>query len=139
MEPPPRPLAARPATQDALIRLQSALESSWDHLTAYRGITRPGNPAYGQCYPTSRVVQWFYPAAEIASGTVWTGETLERHFWNVFVDGDRTDWVDLSWQQFPPGASVKDFQLLDRDALGDSPGTLKRCTLLLRRVQRRLG
>jgi hypothetical protein len=127
-----------PRTAAEIARLQRALGESWDHLTAYQGAIRPGNPAYGQCYPTSRVVQWFYPDAEIASGHVWTGQDLEFHFWNVFGAGDAAEWVDLTWRQFPSGSSVKDHQVLDRDALDDSLGTLERCSLLLRRVQARL-
>jgi hypothetical protein len=115
-------------------RLATAIEASWDHHTAYRGITRPGNPAFGQCYPTSRVVQFFYPEFEIACGDVWTGSSTECHFWNVRGSGDKPDWIDLSWQQFPPGSAVRQFKLLDRHLLGDSPPTVERCALLLRRV-----
>lgn len=114
--------------------LAEALEASWDHQTAYRGIIRPGNPAFGQCYPTSRVVQWFYPEFEIATGEIWTGSSIEHHFWNVQGAGDGAGWVDLTWKQFPPGSVVRRFEILDRNALGDSQGTQERCALLLRRV-----
>ena len=117
-----------------LARLAEALEASWDHRTAYRGLTRPGNPAFGQCYPTSRVVQWFFPEVEIARGEVWTGSGTECHFWNVRGSGCDAQWIDLSWKQFPPGTVVRRFELLDRPLLGDSPPTLERCELLLRRV-----
>jgi hypothetical protein len=117
-----------------LLRLREALESSWDSETAYDGVLRPGNPASGQCYPTSRVVQHFFPETEIAHGEVWTGEGLEMHFWNV-VDKDGTLFhIDLSWQQFPTGSVVKSYALRDRSTLGDSPETLKRVALLLSRV-----
>jgi hypothetical protein len=115
-------------------RLTAAVEASWDHRTAYQGITRPGNPAFGQCYPTSRVVQYFYPDTEIACGDVWTGSGTECHFWNVRGSGDEAEWIDLSWQQFPAGSVVRRFKLLDRRLLGDSPPTVERCALLLRRV-----
>ena len=36
--------------------LARALRASWDSQTAYQGAVVPGNPAFGQCYPTSRVV-----------------------------------------------------------------------------------
>jgi hypothetical protein len=85
-----------------LASLAAAIEASWDHRTAYQGITRPGNPAFGQCYPTSRVVQFFYPETEIARGDVWTGSSTECHFWNVRGSGDEAEWIDLSWKQFPP-------------------------------------
>jgi hypothetical protein len=122
-----------------LARLAAALEASWDHRTAYRGLTRPGSPAFGQCYPTSRVVQAFYPNFEIACGDVWTAAGTECHFWNIRGSGDDAEWIDLSWQQFPPGSAVKRFELLDRRHLGDSPSTVERCELLLRRVLARLA
>ena len=117
-----------------LERLAGAIEASWDHRTAYGGITRPGNPAFGQCYPTSRVVQFFYPEVEIARGNVWTGSSTECHFWNIRGSGAQAEWIDLSWKQFPPGSVVQHFELLDRRHLGDSPPTVARCALLLRRV-----
>lgn len=95
---------------------------------------QPGNPAFGQCYPTSRVVQFFYPDTEIACGDVWTGSSTECHFWNIRGSGPQAEWIDLSWRQFPPGSVVQRFELLDRRRLGDSPPTVERCALLLRRV-----
>ena len=115
-------------------RLIEAVEASWDHRTAYRGLTQPGNRAFGQCYPTSRVVQFFYPEVEIARGEVWTGSGIECHFWNVRGSGDDARWIDLTWTQFPPGSVVRRFELLDRALLADSPPTVERCELLLRRV-----
>lgn len=79
-----------------LTRLKDAIERSWDHRTAYQGATRADNPAYGQCYPTSRVVQLFYPEAEIACGDVWAGQGTECHFWNIIGTGDEATWIDLS-------------------------------------------
>jgi hypothetical protein len=114
--------------------LTRALEASWDHLTAYMGATRPDNPAYGQCYPTSRVVQWFYPEYEIAKGDVWTGASVEQHFWNVRGQDATAEWLDLSWKQFPVGSVVRHFCLLDRNTLGDSERARARCALLLDRV-----
>jgi hypothetical protein len=114
--------------------LAIALEASWDRCTAYGGVAQPGNPALGQCYPTSRVVQFFYPEVEIARGDVWTGSSTECHFWNIRGSGNDAEWIDLSWKQFPPGSVVQRFELLDRGLLGDSPATLERCALLLRRV-----
>jgi hypothetical protein len=128
-----------PSGRIDITRLARALESSWDHLTSYQGATQPNNPAYGQCYPTSRVVQWFYPEVEIARGDVWTGHRIERHFWNIRSSGKAAEWIDLSWQQFPPGSVVQNHQVLDRHTLGDSPATVERCALLLRRVLARLA
>ena len=123
----------------SLPRLRSALEASWQPDTAYLGVHQPGNPALGQCYPTSRVVQWFFPALEIVSGQVRTGSSVEAHFWNVHPAQHPQGHVDLTWQQFAAGAEVASFAILDRDALNDSPPTVARCELLLRRVLARLG
>jgi hypothetical protein len=123
---------AAPVTLD---RLRAALEASWDARTAYQARSGRAIRRFGQCYPTARVVQHFFPAFEIACGDVDTGGGIECHFWNVAADGAH---VDLSWQQFPPGSAVLGYRLLDRNALGDSPPTLARCALLLARVQSRL-
>jgi hypothetical protein len=118
----------------SLHMLGLALEASWDCRTAYRGAHRPGNPALGQCYPTSRVVQWFFPRFEIASGLVECGSLLEAHFWNIDPASDPAEHVDLTWQQFAAGSKVAHFTILDRNALNDSPPTIARCQLLLERV-----
>jgi len=117
-----------------LPRLRSAVEASWDRRTAYLGACRAGNPALGQCYPTARVVQWFFPHFEIAAGEVDTGSTLECHFWNIDPRCNPPMHVDLTWQQFEQGSKVIQFEILDRRALGDSPPTIERCRLLLERV-----
>jgi hypothetical protein len=121
--------------QNFMLRLCEALVASWDRQTAYRAVKRAGSPAFGQCYPTSRVVQHYYPATEIIKGKVWTGESEEIHFWNGLPVGD--DWyhIDLSWQQFPTGSVVRELIVLDRQDLGDSEATIQRCALLLRRVE----
>ena len=121
--------------QDFMLRLRAALEASWDRLTAYQAVEKAGNPAYGQCYPTTWVVQQYYPATEILKGKVWTGESEEIHFWNGLLVGDTWYHIDLSWGQFPPGSVVREFVVLDRNDLGDSAATVERCALLLRRVE----
>jgi hypothetical protein len=118
-----------------MLRLREALEASWDKHTAYGAIEQAGNPALGQCYPTSRVVQHYYPATEIIKGKVWTGNSEEIHFWNGLLVGDMWYHIDLSWQQFPAGSVVREFVVLDRQDLGDSEATLRRCALLLKRVE----
>jgi hypothetical protein len=123
----------------SLPRLKNALEASWDRRTAYLGAFEPGNPALGQCYPTARVVQWFFPRFEIASDQVDTASALECHFWNIDPACDPPMHVDLTWQQFDKGSAVKQFKILDRHALGDSPPTIERCELLLERVLVHLG
>jgi len=122
-----------------LPQLRAALQASWDSRTSYLGVSQDGNPALGQCYPTSRVVQWFFPRLEIALGEVDTGSSLEWHFWNIDPESDPVRHVDLTWQQFSPGSRVKQFKILDRHMLGDSPPTIKRCQLLLERVLARLA
>jgi hypothetical protein len=121
--------------QNFMLRLREALEASWDRQTAYRAVEQAGNPALGQCYPTSRVVQHYYPATEIIKGTVWTGESEEIHFWNGLPVGDEWYHIDLSWQQFPTGSVVQEFVVLDRQDLGDGEATIQRCALLLQRVE----
>lgn len=118
----------------ALDRLERALRASWDDRTAHLG-GRADNRAAGQCYPTSRVVQWFYPEAEIVTGQVDTGVSLEDHFWNLLAE----DRIDLSWSQFPEGSTIVTARVLDRTQLADSPPTVARCALLLERVQASLA
>jgi len=123
---------ARPP--DFMLRLREALAASWDKRTAYLEVELVGNPALGQCYPTSRVVQRYYPETEIIKGKVWTGETADVHFWNGLRVGD--DWyhIDLSWQQFPAGSVIQEFSILGRQELNDSQATMQRCELLFKRV-----
>ncbi|MFM0247761.1 hypothetical protein PQR05_37780 [Paraburkholderia sediminicola] len=123
---------ARPP--DFMLRLREALAASWDKRTAYLEVELVGNPALGQCYPTSRVVQRYYPETEIIKGKVWTGETADVHFWNGLRVGD--DWyhIDLSWQQFPAGSVIQEFSILERQELNDSQATMQRCELLFKRV-----
>ena len=118
-----------------MLRLREALEASWDNKTSYAAVGQADNPALGQCYPTSRLVQHFFPATEILKGKVWTGKSEEIHFWNSLPIGN--DWyhIDLTWQQFPTGSIVLEFVVLDRQSLGDSEATIQRCALLLRRVE----
>jgi hypothetical protein len=126
-------------TEVDLLKLRDALEAAWDSETSYAGTVKPGNPAYGQCYPTARVVQRFFPETEIAEGEVWTGERVEAHFWNVLEHGGTLFHIDLSWQQFPAGSSVRDYRVRDRSTLGDSPATIRRIEILLLRVAVRLN
>lgn len=59
----------------------------------------------------------------------------ERHFWNGLPVGGAWYHIDLSWQQFPAGSVVGEYEVLDRNNLGDSEATVARCALLLRRVE----
>ena len=119
---------------DFMLCLREALAASWDKRTAYLEVEHAGNPALGQCYPTSRVVQHYYPETEIIKGKVWTGETTDVHFWNGLRVGN--DWyhIDLSWQQFAGSSIIQEFVIVERQELNDSEATMQRCALLLKRV-----
>jgi hypothetical protein len=121
-----------------LLTLRQALEASWDSDTSYQGVVKPNNPAYGQCYPTARVVQHFFPETEVAEGEVWTGSEVERHFWNVLNHGGAEIHIDLTWRQFPIGSSVTGYALRDRSTFADGLETLSRVEVLLSRVMDRL-
>jgi hypothetical protein len=118
-----------------LLELREALEASWSSRTSYGGVWEEGNPALGQCYPTARVVQHYFPASEIVRGTVWTGTRHETHFWSELPIEQGSIAIDLTWQQFPPGSVVTTQEILDRYELGDSPSTVARCDLLLTSVR----
>ena len=116
-----------------LLKIREALEASWDMQTSYLAVSKASNPALGQCYPTSRVVQFIFPETEIIKGKVWNGKEIETHFWNgLMIDGVLYH-IDLTWQQFPPGSTVREFKILDRDLLDDSAQTIVRCELLKQR------
>ena len=116
------------------LRLRHALEASWGPDTSYGGVSKAGNPAWGQCYPTARVVQHFFPETEVVEGEVWTGEAIEAHFWNAVVLGDTVFHIDLSWSQFPAGSSVRTYDIWDRSTFGDGPEAVRRVATLLGRV-----
>ncbi len=118
----------------SMLELRDALEASWDAATSYGGVSDAGNPALGQCYPTSWVVQHFYPEVEIVEGEVWTGKSVEKHFWNVLHSQGNGYHIDFTWRQFPAGSAVRSFRIRDRETLGDGPATIKRRELLLARV-----
>ena len=123
----------------SMTRLRAAVEASWGKDTAYLHAYEMGNPALGNCYPTSRVVQHFFPEVEIAQGTVWTGEQQEKHFWNVLIGEGRHDHIDLTWQQFPHGSILRDYVIRARETLEDSDATKLRTQLLLERVMHHLN
>jgi hypothetical protein len=118
-----------------MLRLREALEASWDTGTSYQAVEQTSNRPLGQCYPTARVVQHFFPESEIIEGKVWTGKREELHFWNGLLVGKVWYHIDLTWQQFPAGSLVQDFAVLSRETLVDSDETVQRCTTLLQRVK----
>lgn len=124
--------------QNLMLRLREALAASWDGQTAYEAVQQAGNPALGQCYPTSRVVQYYYPKTVIIKGKVWIGKSAEVHFWNGLLVDEEWYHIDLCWQQFPEGSVIKTFIVLDRQNLDDRQVTIQRCALLLERVQKYL-
>ena len=119
-----------------MLQLRQALEASWDSRTAYLGASQEGNTALGNCYPTSRVVQYYFPKMEIVEGQVQTNKGLEKHFWNVLIENGVEYHVDLSWQQFTQGSCVLSWKIRDCRTLGDSEDAIRRVNLLLKRVQR---
>ncbi len=88
----------------------------------------------GQCYSTSRVIQILFPEAEIVEGEVWTGNRLEKHFWNLLLANGVERHVDLTWKQFACCSEIRNWSVRIRESLGDSPETIDRVNLLLERV-----
>ncbi len=113
---------------------REALEASWDQKTSYQMAYEENNPALGQCYSTSRVIQCLFPETEIVEGEVWTGSRIEKHFWNLLRTDGVERHIDLTWKQFPEGSEVRSWKVRGRDSLGDSPETVDRVNLLLHRV-----
>lgn len=132
-------LAKRVQRRVSILELREALEASWRPDTANLFADEAGNPALGQCYPTARVVQHFFPSAEIVEGNVMTPSGIEKHFWNCMKTPEGLEMhIDFTWHQFPRGSSVGTWQIRDRKSLGDSEPTLQRVALLLRRVKKHL-
>ncbi|MBN8460154.1 MAG: hypothetical protein J0M04_20190 [Verrucomicrobia bacterium] len=114
--------------------MREALEASWDRSTSYQMAFEENNPALGQCYSTSRVIQILFPKAEIVEGEVWTGNRIEKHFWNLLLADGVERHVDLTWKQFPGNSEIRNWSVRTRESLGDSPETIDRVNLLLERV-----
>lgn len=125
--------------QPDMLALRQAIEATWLPDTAFAQVSEPGNPALGHCYDTSRVIQHYFPEAQIVEGRVITPIREEKHFWTIFTDGSRTLHVDMTWQQFPHGSYVKSWFVRDRAKLNDGPETVKRIELVLQRVQQHLA
>ncbi|HJP80984.1 MAG TPA: hypothetical protein VJ841_01145 [Candidatus Saccharimonadales bacterium] len=118
-----------------MLMLRRAIELSWKSDTAYHQVEEVGNPALGQCYVSSRVVQAYFPEVELAQGEVLAAGKIEKHFWNVFQVNGEFIHVDLTWSQFPVGSKVMNWAIRDRETYNDSPPTIERVETLLRRVQ----
>jgi hypothetical protein len=122
-----------------MLTLRYAIEQAWKPDTAYHGVEESGNPALGQCYVSSRVVQEYFPEAELAQGEVLAAGKVEKHFWNVFQVNGESIHVDLTWSQFPVGSKVINWAIRDRETYNDSPPTIERVETLLRRVRQILS
>ncbi len=119
-------------------RIREAIEASWKPDTAYKEVSENGNPALGQCYPTSWLLQQLFPALEIVEGKVDTGEAVEKHFWNTLKYDGVFYLIDFTWQQFPDGSKIVSHKIRDRKTLNDGKATIKRCQLLKSRVEKYL-
>ena len=126
------------SSDPSMVSVREALERSWSAETAYEGAFRRGIPALGQCYPTARVLQVFFPGLEIVEGTVWTGTKVEKHFWNLLTVDGLEYHLDLTWQQFSPGSEVREWRVRPLADLDDGPATVERVDLLLHRVKAHL-
>jgi hypothetical protein len=118
-----------------MVKLRQALEDSWDAHTSYLGVFEHGNPALGNCYPTSRVIQHYFPEIEIVEGAISAPKGIEKHFWNMILVGDIEYHIDLTWQQFPKGSYVMSYIVRDRNELNDGEDAIRRVQLLQNRVQ----
>ena len=122
-----------------MIQLREALEASWDEATSYQEVYKDGNISLGQCYPTSRVIQIFFPDTEIVEGEVWAGKRAEKHFWNLLKSNGAEYHIDFTWSQFPEGAVIKHWKIRDRVTLGDGEETISRINILHDRVKNYLS
>lgn len=116
--------------QFSMIKVREALENSWRPDTAYNEVAEEGNPSKGQCYPTSRVLQSYFPELIVVKGKVDTGNGIEGHFWNMYESGEVMHHIDFTWQQFPRGSKVLQFRKLKAEELEDSDHTIWRCETL---------
>lgn len=122
-----------------LIDLREAIEASWNKETAYRNIKENGNPSFGQCLPTSFVVQHFFPELQIVCGKVLNDTKIEEHYWNGLKLNNEIYHIDLTWQQFPFGSKVLKFEIFDCNSLDKNSSAFRRCHLLLDRVTQYLS
>ena len=80
------------------------------------------NPAWGQCAVTSLVLQ------DLLGGTLCrTIVDGNSHYFNILDNGEE---VDLTWEQFPFGATKTDRQPRERSFVLSFPDTARRYILL---------
>jgi len=121
-------------TEQSLLKLKNALEASWSNETSYHGAEEEGKPSLGQCLPTALVVQHFFPEILILKGKVSNGAKTEEHYWNGTMKNNEIDHIDLTWQQFPAGSTVQEFEIFNHSLLNKSSSAIRRYELLLSRV-----
>lgn len=119
-----------------MTQIRHALEQSWGADTAYLSAFQQGNPALGNCYPSSRVVQHYFPDTEIVEREVQTPSGIEIHFWNILITEEFEYHIDFTWGQFPDGSYVTSYRVRDRSKLNDDNEATVRVQLLLDRVQK---
>lgn len=117
-----------------MTKLRYAIEASWEPAIASFGQYESDNPALGQCYPTSWLMQQYFPELEIVEGSVITPKGEEKHFWNILQSNGQEYHIDLTWQQFPRGSHIRSWKIRNRGTLNDGLRTQKRCALLKSKV-----
>lgn len=119
-----------------LTTLRHAIEASWSEETAYHNVLEVGNPSFGQCLPTSFVINHFFPEIQMVCGKVLIDNKIEEHYWNALMMNDNFYHIDLTWQQFPIGSKVLEFEIFDFNSLAKNSSAYKRSHLLLNRVNK---
>jgi hypothetical protein len=120
------------------IKLRDAIESAWQPDTAYQFVEEDGNPALGQCYVTSLVIQHFFPECEIIKGKVNTNHGIEKHYWNMVTVNGEGLHIDLTWHQFPVGSAIRNWELIGRNEPNRDEQLAERFEKLLARVRQNL-
>jgi len=116
-----------------LLFLREAIEHSWDEDTSYcPDKWTPTNPSLGQCAVTALIVHKFsnLPTALIRGEIQTAHGNRETHYWDEY-EGVPIDWT---WQQFPLGSSILDYQEVDPTKLFLDGWFSKRYTILEDRV-----
>ena len=90
-------------------------------------------PTGGAAFPDRLQVRMSLNGASTNAGAT---ATSVGDFTNLLLDINPTYGAAYpeTWQQFPQGSKVREYTILDRNQFGDSEPTVKRCELLLERV-----
>lgn len=120
-----------------LKQLQTALQKSWSHETAYGGIWSKANPALGQCAISSLIVQDYF------GGKIerfFINDTRETHYANN-IHGAQ---IDTTISQFDNGIklTLAQVELADGETMRArmlaNADTLRRYDLLRQKVEENL-